>query len=60
MSRPLIFAMPGNEVMAGKLSGLLDAELGAMETRQFPDGETYLRFLTDPSTLPATKWRAQS
>lgn len=31
MSRPLIFALPGNEVVAAKLSALLDAELSAMK-----------------------------
>lgn len=46
MSRPLIFALPGNEVVAAKLSALLDAELSAIETCRFPDEETYLRFQT--------------
>lgn len=49
MSRPLIFALPGNEVVAARLSALLDAELSAIETRRFPDEETYLRFPTDLS-----------
>lgn len=48
VSRPLLFAMPGNEDFARLLADLLDAELGEIETRAFPDGETYLRLKTDP------------
>jgi ribose-phosphate pyrophosphokinase len=47
MTRPLIVALPGNETMAGKLAVTLGADLGKLETRSFPDGETYLRFVTD-------------
>ena len=46
MSKRLLFALPGNEAMAGHLAALADAEIGEIEERQFPDGETYLRFLT--------------
>lgn len=46
---PLIYPMPGNEAFAGKVAGHLSAEIGQIETRTFPDGETYLRLLTDPS-----------
>lgn len=35
--------------MAGKLASHLGAELGEIETRQFPDEETYLRFRTSPA-----------
>lgn len=42
----LVFALPGNEAMAERLASLLGAEMGRIETRRFPDGETYLRFLT--------------
>ncbi|MFN4142119.1 ribose-phosphate diphosphokinase [Aestuariivirga sp.] len=44
--RPVIFAMPGNEALASSLSGLLKVEDGRLEHRIFPDGESYLRFLT--------------
>jgi ribose-phosphate pyrophosphokinase len=47
--RPLIFALPGNETMAEKLTAILGGELGELETRRFPDDETYLRFATDPA-----------
>lgn len=48
MSDRLIFALPGNEAMATRFAPLLNAEVGELETRQFPDGETYLRFVTLP------------
>jgi ribose-phosphate pyrophosphokinase len=46
---PLLFALPGNEVMTAKLANRLGAEVGEIETRRFPDEETYLRFLTVPA-----------
>lgn len=49
MTNPLLLAIPGNETLASALSKQLGAELGALEMRAFPDGETYLRFLTDPA-----------
>lgn len=39
----IMFALPGNEQMAGDLAGLLGIELGRTEIRRFPDGESYLR-----------------
>jgi ribose-phosphate pyrophosphokinase len=47
MTAPLMIAMPGNEAMASKLARRLEAEIGQVELRSFPDGETYLRFLTE-------------
>ena len=41
--RPMLLALPGNEQMAQALAGLLDAELGRLSLRRFPDGETYVR-----------------
>lgn len=46
---PLIFPMPGNAAFAGALAAKLSAKLGEVETRRFPDGETYLRLHTDPA-----------
>jgi len=46
-SGTVILALPGNEIFA---QGLVEAgagELGAIETRQFPDGESYVRILSD-------------
>jgi ribose-phosphate pyrophosphokinase len=48
MIAPLLIAMPGNERLAAELAAPLGADLVQLETRQFPDGETYLRFLGSP------------
>jgi len=47
MTPPLLIALPGNETLTQSLAGLLGAEIGHIELRAFPDGETYLRFTTD-------------
>lgn len=44
--RPLILPMPGNEGFARDLADAGGGEIGTVETRRFPDGETYLRLLT--------------
>jgi ribose-phosphate pyrophosphokinase len=49
MTVPLVIAMPGNEAMTLALSQALGAEVGQLELRAFPDGESYLRFHTDIS-----------
>ena len=51
MSAPeklLLVPLPGNEPMAHRLAELLGAGLCEMETRRFPDDETYLRFTQSP------------
>jgi ribose-phosphate pyrophosphokinase len=45
----LVFALPGNEAFAARLAQEAGAELGELETRQFPDGEHYIRLRTDPA-----------
>ncbi len=40
---PVLFALPGNEQLARMLSGVLGGEIGSLELRRFPDGETYVR-----------------
>jgi ribose-phosphate pyrophosphokinase len=46
---PLLYALPGNEAFAARLCATLDFDLGEIESRQFPDGETYLRLKTSPA-----------
>jgi ribose-phosphate pyrophosphokinase len=46
MTAQLLIAMPGNERLAAELATALGFGSSQLETRQFPDGETYLRFLT--------------
>jgi ribose-phosphate pyrophosphokinase len=48
MSRALVIALPGNEDLAGRIARGIDGQLGELETRKFPDGETYLRLRSDP------------
>lgn len=43
----VIFAMPGNEAFAKALAEAGGFEPGVLETRRFPDGESYVRLLTD-------------
>jgi ribose-phosphate pyrophosphokinase len=43
----VILPLPGNEEFAGRLAQAGGWQLGTMETRHFPDGETYVRILSD-------------
>lgn len=43
---PIILSMPGNEAFARQLADAGRGEVGKVETRRFPDGETYLRLLS--------------
>lgn len=47
--RPLLFSAPGNETLSAALARELDAESGAVEIRRFPDGESYVRILSQVS-----------
>ena len=42
----IFFALPGNERLAGDLAELTSSELGQLEIRRFPDGESYVRVLS--------------
>ncbi len=46
--KPLIVAMPGQRERATRIAEGIDGQLAAMTIRSFPDGETYVRFDTDP------------
>ncbi|HEX6833494.1 MAG TPA: ribose-phosphate diphosphokinase [Rudaea sp.] len=46
--KPIVYAFPGNESLARRLCGALDAEPGEWVIRRFPDSETYVRFVTLP------------
>jgi ribose-phosphate pyrophosphokinase len=48
----LILPLPGNESFARHLAEAGGWELGAIETRRFPDGETYVRLLNDVAGRP--------
>lgn len=46
--RPLVLAPPQEHQRAELLARALDADVGVVTVRRFPDGETYLRVHTDP------------
>jgi ribose-phosphate pyrophosphokinase len=43
----VILPMPGNEAMARALAERLDAELGVLDWRRFPDSEAYVRIASE-------------
>ncbi len=45
--KTVFFSFPGNEELSLNLIKNQEGELGAFELRNFPDGETYLRILTE-------------
>ena len=45
--KPLFIALQGNEELTSRLCGHVGGDLGSIETRRFPDGETYVRLRTD-------------
>jgi ribose-phosphate pyrophosphokinase len=49
MTRALALALPGNERLAREIAASAGAELGVLETRRFPDGESYVRLISDVS-----------
>lgn len=52
MRAPLLFAMPGNEDFTTRLAKSTNFELGLINFRRFPDGESYLRFDTSVEGRP--------
>ena len=52
MTRPLLVALPGAEHLATGLARASGAEVAGLDLRHFPDGETYLRYLSDPRGRP--------
>lgn len=45
--KPIVFALPGNEVLVKNISKAIQADIGEAVIRQFPDGETYVRVLSE-------------
>ncbi len=45
--KPIVFALPGNEMLAKSIANSIQADIGEAVIRQFPDGETYIRVLSD-------------
>jgi ribose-phosphate pyrophosphokinase len=49
MAPPLFFALPSNEDACARIALFSEGEVGEMESRCFPDGESYVRVATDVS-----------
>ena len=45
--QPIVFALPGNETLAKSIADKLRAEAGQTEIRHFPDGESYVRVVSN-------------
>jgi ribose-phosphate pyrophosphokinase len=43
----LLFPLPGNEDIARRIAALVGGEVAQLETRSFPDGEQYVRVLSN-------------
>jgi len=48
MTRFLLYFLPGAGHLAATLAHALEGDIGEIEFHKFPDGETYLRYLTPP------------
>ncbi len=58
--RRLILPMPGDEALAAALAQACHADTGRVETRRFPDGESYVRLHGDPAGRSVQYRRAQA
>ena len=47
MNNCIVFSIPGSEKLCHSLTGLLHAEAGEAVIRRFPDGETYVKVLSN-------------
>jgi len=45
--KPILFALPGNDMLAQRLAQELGWEQASATIRRFPDGESYVRLLSD-------------
>jgi ribose-phosphate pyrophosphokinase len=45
--KPIIFTLPGNEKLSENIIKGINGEVGNFTQRQFPDGETYIRILSN-------------
>jgi len=44
MTQEIVIPLPGNDALATSIAGQLNVARGSLQTRSFPDQETYLRF----------------
>ncbi len=45
--KPIVFSFSGNELLSESITAGIKGEKGKLEIRQFPDGETYVRVMSD-------------
>lgn len=43
---PVLFSLPGNDAAGERLARAIGCEVGRIESRRFPDGESYIRLLS--------------
>jgi len=43
----IIISYPGNETLTASIAKGIDGKVGEIQMRHFPDGETYVRLVTD-------------
>lgn len=49
----IVISYPGNETLTASIAKGINGKIGVVEMRHFPDGETYVRLVTDVSEKPA-------
>ena len=49
----MIFCLPGNELLADQLAQAIGATHGELSMRQFPDGESYIRVVSEVKGMEA-------
>ena len=47
MKQTIFFGLPGNETLTAELAKKTNSEIGELTIRKFPDGESYVRILSD-------------
>ena len=48
MSASLLIPLPGNEALCDRMAGILKFDVGDIDVRRFPDGESYVRYRASP------------
>ncbi len=49
--KPLVFSMPYSRALGDRLATLLGADTGEIDTRHFPDGDSYVRIVKDSARV---------
>ena len=49
--KKIIFALPGNEIIAQKIAQKMNIPIGEVSIRHFPDEETYVQVFIDQAMV---------